>query len=193
MGSWVRVVVEFLVDGGVIEPEVGAEVDDAETACEEGGGEFVGDAVGECEEGGVCAGGGDGVGVRVDEGEGGGWAGVGEAREDVGERAAGVLAGGEADEFSAWVAEEDAKEFDAGVSAGSEDGDFGWGHGSSHGWRVGRGKGGDGRNGGQGCFGVGAASFSRGLRRKGSGRSLACQWGSESVPSARYSKSLLTG
>jgi hypothetical protein len=119
------VVVEFLVGGWVIETEVGAQVDDAEAALEEGGSVLVGDAVGEGEEGGIGPGGGDGIGFWCDEGEAGGGAALSEAGEDFGERAAGVLAGGEADEFGAGVAEEDAQEFDSGVSAGSEDGDFG--------------------------------------------------------------------
>lgn len=126
VGCRVGVVVEFLVGGRVIEAEIGAQVDDAETAVEQGGGVFVGDAVGEGEEGGIGSSGGDGIGVGGDEGEAGGGAALREAGEDCGERSSGVLSGGEADEFGVGVAEEDAQEFDSGVSTGSEDGDFGW-------------------------------------------------------------------
>ena len=122
-GGWVGFAVEFLVDFGVVDAEVGAEVDDAEAFVEKGGGVGCGFAVREGEEGDFGTAGGDLIHVGVDKievrtGK------AGEAGEDSADGSANVAARGDRDEVDLGVREEEADQVAPCVSAGSENGCF---------------------------------------------------------------------
>ena len=51
---------------------------------------------------------------------------MGEAREDLGDSLAGVLAGGDGGQLGMRMSEEQADKFLAGITGGADDGDFGF-------------------------------------------------------------------
>ncbi len=123
-----RSTVKLLVDRGIVEPEVGAEVDHPETLVEKGDGIIRGGTVGQGQKGDGGSAGGHRLHVRLDEGQVRAGE-AGEAGKDLLDPLPGIGPGSDRGETGGGVGEQEPDQLHAGISARAENGDLGGFHG----------------------------------------------------------------
>ena len=121
------VLVKFMVNVGVFDPEIGAKIDNARAGGQKRLGKFGGEPVRQREK--------DNAGltrdlfyVRIGKLQRGGSFGMSEARKNFGKRLSGELARRCCDKIDMWMAEKQADELFAGVTGGANNRDFGLRH-----------------------------------------------------------------
>ncbi len=115
--------VKFLVNRGALEPEIRAQINDLAALLQQRNGEFRRDAVRQREKNDLRLFGEQG-GVGLGEAEGFGARMMGEFRENLRERLAGVLARGDGGEFDVRMRQQQAHQFLAGITGGADDADL---------------------------------------------------------------------
>ena len=115
--------IKFLINRGVVQPEICGEIDDLDFGIDQWIGKFSGDSMRQSEKhnlrslgqvADVWLGELQSIGNRI----------AGKAREDLSERLAGKLARSDRDQFGVRMLEQPADEFLAGKARGPNDGDF---------------------------------------------------------------------
>ena len=116
--------IEFLINRGVVQPEISGEIDDFDFGIDQWLGKLSGDTMRQSEEHDLRSLG-QASGVWLDELQGVGNRMAGKARENLSESLAGILTRSDSDQFCVRMLKQPMGEFLAGKARGPNDGDFG--------------------------------------------------------------------